>query len=329
MYNIKDDIKNSIYKNAYILCGEEEFLIDHYSKEIISANTDEDTAQFNLMKISKELPSEEDIDAFINSYPFMSERKVLLLHDTGIFKKASENQKKYWSELIQSIPEYAIIIFAETQIDKRSSLYKQVSKIYPVCEFEYQTTGTLASWLIRLFKSSGKTVTSEDAAYMAEISGPSMMSLKSEAEKLISYCTEADTITAEMIDSLVTRNIENKVFGMVDDIVALNRNDAFIKLSDLKALNEEPIKIISIIFKKFATFHKLLILKSRPMREICSLTGLYEKHAKNNLAQADKLGARKIVAVMSKCRDMDFAVKNGSIDKWLATEIIINEALSR
>lgn len=328
MYNIKDDIKNSIYKNVYILCGEEDFLIDYYAKEIISANTDEDTAQFNLMKISKELPSEEDIDTFINSYPFMSEKKVLLMHATGIFKKATESQKKFWSELIQTVPDYAIIIFCETEIDKRSALYKQISKSYPVCEFEYQTTSMLASWLTRLFKTNGKAVSSEDAAYMAEIAGPSMMALKSEAEKLISFCTDTDVISAEMIDNLVTRNIENKVFGMVDDIIAAKRNEVFVKLNDLKALNEEPIKIISIIFKKFGTFHKLLILKNRPMREICSLTGLYEKHAKNNLAQANKLGARKIVAVMSKCRDMDFAVKNGSIDKWLATEIIINEALS-
>ena len=329
MHDIKTDIKNNIYSNMYILTGTENFLIDFYTKEVLKANSEEDTADFNVMKISKELPSVEEIDAFANSYPFMSEKKVMVIQSTGIFKKVSEEQKEFWTGLVSNTPDYLIVVFAETEIDKRNAIYKAISQRYPVCEFNYREIGELASWLKKIFSSGGKKISNQDAAYMAEIAGPSMFSLKSEAEKIISYCADTDTITTEIINSLVTRSIENKVFDMVDDMVNGKPSVGMIKLNDLKALNEEPIKIISIIFKKLSGLHKLIILKNRPMREISALTGLYESRIRSNMSQANKLGAVRIANVMIKCKDMDSAIKNGLTDKWLAVELILSEIICK
>lgn len=325
MQNLKNDIKNGVFAPIYIFCGEEKFLIEHYTKEIIKNLTDEDTNEFNLLQISNSLPDEAEIDAFVSSYPFMSDKKVLVIEDTKIFKSITESQKEYFLDLASNMPEYLVVVFCETEINKKSALYKEIAKKYRVCEFNFQDIPTLATWLVNLFKNFGREIAKEDALYMSEIAGPSMLALKSEAQKLVSFCeTEIDRAS---IDTLVTRNIENRVFAMIDDIVMQNADGAAKKFKDLKALNEEPIKIISIMFNKFATFHKLYLLKDRSIGEICSLCGLWEKHAKNNLNQAKKLGVRKIATVMKKCRDADFAIKNGSLDKWLAIELVIAEAL--
>ena len=327
MHDIKNDIKNKIFANVYILTGEEDYLPALYTRQITDAVTDEDTKEFNLLEVYSTLPAPEDIDAFANSYPFMSEKKVLVIQDTKIFKKANEEYKNFFIELIANIPDYLIIIFNEKEIDKRNTLYKQISKIYPVCEYAFQDIPTLTAWITKLFTASGKTISRDDAVYICEAAGPSMHALKSEAEKIISALDTTDTADRQIIDTLITRTIENRVFEMIDDITSGKNSDALKKLRDLKALNEEPIKIINIIFGKFSTFHKLLLLKDKSMREICTLCNLYEKHARNNLAQAKKLGARKIASVMLKCRDMDFAVKNGQTDKWLAAELVVAEAL--
>lgn len=327
MHDIKNDIKNGTLCNIYILTGEEQYLIDYYTDEIKNAVSDPDTRDFNLMEIYNSLPAEEALDEFASSYPFMSDKKLMIFKDTKAFKSLNANLKDYFSELIANMPEYLIMIFAESEIDKRSSLYKQISKIYPVCEYEFQQIPVLTSWITKLFAKYEKKIGHEDAAYICEIAGPSMLSLKSEADKLISYYGEEETITRDVIDRLVTRNIENRVFAMIDDIAVGKNDDAMAKFRDLRSLGEEPVKIISIIFKKYSTFHGLLLVADRPMREICSLTGLYEKHARNNLAQAKKIGGRKIASVMLKCRDMDFAIKNGSTEKWLAAELVLSEAL--
>lgn len=327
MHDIKNDIKNKIFSNVYILCGEEDYLTQYYVRKIIETTTDEDMREFNVMEIYSSLPDTEDIDAFANSYPFMNEKKVLIIQDTKIFKKSNEEYKSYFADLILNIPDYLIIIFAEKDLDKRNSLYKQISKIYPVCEYNFQNIATLTSWITKIFSSSGKNINRDDAAYICEVAGPSMHALKSEAEKIIAFLSDETSVTRPVIDSLITRTIENRVFDMIDDIVKGNRNDAMNKFNDLRALNEEPVRIISIFFNKFATFHKLLLLKDKSIREICTLCNLYEKHARNNLSQAKILGAKKISEVMIKCRDMDFAVKNGITEKWLAAELVVAEAI--
>lgn len=324
---IKNDLKNGIFKNIYVLSGEEKYLTDYYAGEIIRANVDEDMTEFNFLKLSTNLPSTEDIDAFANSYPFMSEKKVLLIQDTGIFKNPTEEYKNYFLELTSSPPEYLIIIFAESNTDKRNSIYKQISKLWPVCEFSFKKPNELSPWLTNLFKKNSKKISSADALYMCEKAGPSMLTLKSEAEKIISF-TESEEITRDIIDSLVTRTVENRVFDMLDNLIDGNKRQAMQELSDLKALNEEPIKIISIIFKKFAAFHGALILKSKSPGEISQRTGIPSWLAKNNLMYANKLGGMKIASVMSKCHDMDFGIKNGTVaDKWLALELIIAEII--
>ena len=327
MQRIKTDIKCGAFKNVYLFYGAEAYLIDYYSNQIISANTDEDTKEFNLLTTSACVPEESEIDAFINAYPFMSEKKVLCIRNSGLLKKSTEAQKKFWNETIENVPNYAIIIFAESEIDKRNSIFKLIDKKHTACEFEFQKPQELASWTVKVLKSLNKTVSLKDASYIVELCGPAMNNIRTEIDKLSSYITERDEINTNDIEEIVTKNIENRVFDMVDDIVEGKNADALKKLNDLKALNEEPVKIISIIFNKYSVYKKLSLLKNKPLPEICRLCGLYEKYARNYLKQLNNISSEKINSVMNICMEMDFGIKGGKIDKWLAVEMIMAEAM--
>jgi len=327
MQRIKTDIKCNNFKNIYLLFGPETFLIDYYTTQIISANVDEDSKEFNLLSFSAQIPDDSEIDSFINSYPFMSEKKVLCIRNSGIFKKSGDAIKIFWSEIIENIPDYAIIIFAENEIDKRNALYKLINKNHTACEIEYQKPADLTSWTVNVLKKLSKTVSHQDASYIVELCGPAMQNIHSEAEKLASYITERTEITRNDIEQIVTKNIENRVFDMMDDIAEGRNEAAFKKLADLKALNEEPIKIISIIFNKYSMYKKLSLLKGKPLPEICRVCGLYEKYAKNYLRHLNAISSDKINRVMNRCMEMDFGIKAGNTEKWLGVELIIAEAM--
>ncbi len=322
---IKNDIKNKSFKNIYILYGEETYLINHYAEAIANENVDADMKEFNYIKFSNSLPDAEDIDAFASSYPFMSEKKVMVIQNTGIFKSSQMNQAEYFMGLVKSIPEYLIILFCEEQINKTNALYKEIAKLYPPFEFSFKKPDALSPWLVNTFKFHGISIQSKDALYMCEIAGPSMLNLKSEAEKIVSFLGNKDTVSREDIDNLVTRTVESRVFDMLEDLISGQKEKGIKKLSDLKALNEEPIMIISIIFKKFSGFHMAYLLKDRPISEISRLCSMPEWIIKNNLRHAKNLGISKIATVMSKCRELDCAIKNGNQDKWLALELIAGE----
>ena len=329
MQRIKNDIKTEVFANAYLLYGPECYLTEYYSRQIIAKTVEPGSEEFNLLKLTAPLPEEGEIDSFVNSYPFMSDKKVVFVRNSGILKRATEAQKSFWGELFKSIPDYMIIIFAEDEVDKRNALFKQLSKCATACEFAFQKPTELAPWIAKVLKSCGKEISRQDALNIAEICGPGMQNLKNELDKLAAYTGERSAITGGDIESVITKNVENRVFAMVDDIADGRGDDALKKLNDLKSLGEEPIKIISIIFNKFSTYKKLSILKDRPMREICSACGLYEKYARVYMSQLNRLGIKRINSVMEKCMETDFAVKSGKTDKWLAVELILSEAMKK
>lgn len=325
MQRIKNDIKNEVFSKIYLLHGAETYLMEYYAKQIIEKCTDSETRDFNLLKISAELPDEKTTDEFISSYPFMSDRKILYIRNSGLFKKASESQKKYWVGVFDELPDYITIIFSETEADKRNALYKQLAKAGYAHEFPYMEERALMQWTAKILNSDNLSISAADAAYLVEICGPSMNNIKNELDKLIAYKHEKSVVTREDIELVTVKGIENRIFDMINDVIRKQRKSAFEKLNDLKTLNEEPIKIISIIFKKFSGYKKLYALRNRPIKEICSLCGMYEKYVKADMTLLKSISQGKIDNIMETCMEMDFGIKAGKIDKWLAIDILMTK----
>ena len=323
MQRIKNDIKTGVFSKIYLMYGPETYLIDYYAKQIIEKSTDAETRDFNLLKISAEIPEEKAVDEFISSYPFMSDRKILYIRNSGIFKKASESQKKFWCGTLADLPDYITVIFAENDVDKRSSIYKQILKANCTHESSYMDEKALMQWVSKILASGGLRITVQDASYLVEICGPSMNNIKNELDKLAAYKTGGSVIERNDIELVTVKNVENRVFDMLNDVIAKRSEAAFEKLNALKTLNEEPIKIISIIFKKFSTYKKLYSLRGRPIKEICRLCGLYEKYAKNDINTLSTLSESKVDDIMNTCMETDFGIKSGKIDKWLAVDIVM------
>ena len=119
MNNLKKDINNNTLKNLYLFTGPEVFLSEFYTNDIKKKLLGESGDDFNLLTVSRCLPDINDADNFINSYPFMSDKKLMIIKDSNILKKAADEDKKYWQKTLTSIPDYCIIIFCENEIDKR------------------------------------------------------------------------------------------------------------------------------------------------------------------------------------------------------------------
>lgn len=325
MQRIKNDIKNEVFSKIYLLHGPEAYLTEYYAKLIIDKCTDSETRDFNLLKISSELPDEKTVDEFISSYPFMSDKKILYIRSSGLFKKASEAQKKYWSGVFDELPDYITVIFSEAEADKRNALYKQLAKAGYTHEFPYMDERSLMQWTAKILGADKLSINASDAAYLVEICGPSMNNIKNELDKLIAYKHEKSVVTREDIELVTVKDIENRIFDMINDVIRKQRKSAFEKLNDLKTLNEEPIKIISIIFKKFSGYKKLYALRDRPIKEICRLCGMYEKYVKADMSLLKSIPQSKIDNIMETCMEMDFGIKSGKIDKWLAVDILMTK----
>ena len=133
MKTIDNDIKTGQFKQIYLLYGEEQYLIRQYRDKLKHAlAADDDTMNFSAFSGS-DINQKEIID-LAETLPFFADRRLILIEDSGLFKKSAEELADYMS----SIPETTYFVFAEKEIDKKTKMYKQVKKNGNIVEFPRQ-----------------------------------------------------------------------------------------------------------------------------------------------------------------------------------------------
>ena len=121
MRTILEDIKNNSYKQVYLLYGEEAYLKNQYRGKLISSLFPEgDTMNLNVYD-DGDVPVKEIID-LAETMPFFAQYRLIVLNDSGLFKKGGEDLAEY----IPGMPDSTIMIFTEREVDKRSRLFKAV-----------------------------------------------------------------------------------------------------------------------------------------------------------------------------------------------------------
>lgn len=151
MKTIDNDIKTGQFKQIYLLYGEEQYLIRQYRDKLKHAlAADDDTMNFSAFSGS-DINQKEIID-LAETLPFFADRRLILIEDSGLFKKSAEELADYMS----FIPETTYFVFAEKEIDKKTKMYKQVKKNGSIVEFPRQNETTLSRWIEGRIRRNGK-----------------------------------------------------------------------------------------------------------------------------------------------------------------------------
>ena len=322
--SVKQDIKSNNFKSVYLIHGEDNFLKDYYRKALAAKLLKDDFSGFNSMDFVGVKPDVNKIKEFLASYPFMSEKKVVSIRNSDLFKKASDSEKKDWLDVFSSVPDYAVIIFEENEIDKRGSLYKALSdERFSIDEFPYQKDADLNDWIRRYLASLGKEIGQDASAHLIKSCSTSMYILKNELDKLASFTT-GNEVKISDIDKCACKIPEDKVFDMIESIISGNTKDAYEKYNDLKLLRQEPIKIIAAINSKFSMMKKVKTLSPEmSTAEIASLTGQKEYFIRKSIESARKVSLNKINEIILLCADSDHLIKSIYADGWALLDVLI------
>lgn len=119
MKSVVEDIKKGSFKPVYLFYGEEAYLKQQYKNRLKDAVLPEGDT-INLSIYSGKGIDVEEMIAQADTMPFFAEHRLLLIEDSGFFKNANQQLADY----IPSIPEGTIMLFVESEVDKRGKLYK-------------------------------------------------------------------------------------------------------------------------------------------------------------------------------------------------------------
>lgn len=320
MNQLIQDIKTNQIKNVYLLYGEETYLKKQYKKKLQDAVVSpEDTINLNCYE-GKNISVKEVIDQ-AETMPFFSDKRLLVLENSGFFKNAVPEMAEYLAQM----PKTTVIIFVEEEVDKRNKLFKAVKNKGRVVNFERQKADTLFRWILGILKREGKNITRSTMELFLEKTGDDMENISMELEKLLCYTMDREVITSEDVETICTTQTVNKVFAMVDAIADKQQKKALDLYYDLLTLKEAPMRILFLISRQF---HILLLVKE--LRDqgyngsiLAEKASVPPFTVKNYVRQAGYFTMEQLRRGINLMVETEEAVKTGKLNDTLAVELII------
>ncbi len=320
MKSLNEDLKTGEFKQIYLLYGEEVYLKKQYKDRLSKAIVNEgDTMNYSYYE-GKGIHPEELID-LAETMPFFSERRLIVVENSGFFKNATPELADYLKEL----PETSYFLFVEEEVDKRGKLYKAVKAKGRIVELGRQDEHTLVRWILGMVKREGKQISERTVQFLLAKTGDDMENLQRELEKLFCYTLEKDAITVEDVEEICTTHISNQIFEMVAAVAEKKQKRALELYYDLLALKEPPMRILFLLVRQFRLLLEVKELDQSGYgrKEIGEKTGLHTFVVGKYQGQAKLFKKKELREVLEMAADLEESVKTGRLTDALATELFI------
>lgn len=320
MQRINNDIKSGSFQPVYLLFGEERYLIKQYKDKLKKALCAPDDTMNSHFYEGKGISAGEIID-LAETMPFFAERKVIFLENSGFLKSSGEQLAEYIGEQNET----TVLIFVETEVDKRSKLFKAIQTKGCAVEFAQQDENTLKRWIAGMLNREGKKITESTVNLFLSKTGTDMENIYGELEKLICYCMDKEVITAEDVETICTTRITNHVFDMVDAIADKKQAKALQLYYDLLALKEPPMRILALIARQCNLLLQTKAMKNKGYsnKDMAASLGVPAFAVGKYTAQAGKFRTATLKDAVRKCVEADHAVKSGKLNDVMSVEILI------
>jgi DNA polymerase-3 subunit delta len=333
MKTIAEHIKQHNLKHVYLLYGNEQQVVKIYRNKLLTEllGTDSLETLKQDMNFSLFIGTPIDLGEVINiasSYPFLAEKRVILLENTKVFSKDSSKL----AEFIKDIPETTYMIFTEISISDKKGLYKAIEEVGYATEIKEQPIEFVEKWIIRTLSDADKRISRAAIEALIARTGNDMMRINNELDKLIAYKGEESDIKLDDITALVTQDPQDQVFKMIDAMAAKNLDLAMKYYMDLLELKVPPSKIISLVER-----HMRILIQVKDMREkgfpasaIAERIKEVKSFAANKyVSQATKFKTVEIMDCLKDCVDLTLQSRTGALTDRMAAELIITKYSSK
>jgi DNA polymerase-3 subunit delta len=324
MASVKEDIKSKKIKGCYLLFGEEQFLMAKTQKELEKAVVDEAAAVMNRDFFDGAPEIGKVIDA-AETMPFLSDRRLVVIKDSGLFKDGRKNDTEKMAEYITDIPASTCIIFAEKEVDKRNKLYKAVAKCGIAEEFSKTNEKDAVKAIAAILRREKINCMPQTVEYIIHSIGCDMASLEKEVGKLIAYKGAGATVEKEDVDSVCAKTLEARVFDLVKAVGMRNPAQAMEIYRGLLIQREQPLKILALVARQFKIMLqcKVLLAQGKTANEIKDITGQNYYSVKECSLQCRNFTEETLKKAVFECLEADTDIKSGKMDGETAIELLI------
>jgi DNA polymerase III subunit delta len=212
-------LKKRVFDPVYYLFGEDDFLKERATRDLIEAAVDPTTRDFNLeLRRANELDAEA-LDALLSTPPMLAERRVVVLRDVDKLKKSARTLLDRY--LTRAAHDTVLVLVAPSGAKADKTLSDRSTAV----EFAPLTGDRLPRWVAYHAQHElGRTITPEAVTLLVEAVGGDLAQLAIELEKLASYATE--TIDEHAVAEVVGVRRGESLGDLLDAVAAKDASTA-------------------------------------------------------------------------------------------------------
>ncbi len=312
MEELLAQLRSGKYSRIYLLYGSEDYLVRFYSDRLVEKNLSEDDRLMNMQIYEGTAADVGQVSESAATYPFMADKRVTVIRDSGWFQtKGVPEALETFVKEIPNLPDSCLLIFEESQVDKRSQLYKAVSKYGTAAELNQPDQEGMIRFAARELAKYGKQTDRQTAVYFLDKVGGDMIYQQLEIAKLASYAGERQIVTMRDVDAVCTQQAEDNVFKMTDALGGRNKNQAFMIYEKLLEANEAPQRIFYLLAGQVRRMFRMRLAMDRrmPDAECADFCGVSPKAVWIYQKQARRFETGHLAQLLTDMTEMDERMK--------------------
>lgn len=278
---------------CYLVQGEDILLYDEALKLIKNA-CNLSFEEFNFQKFDDDTFSADLVLDALETLPFASEKKVVLLKN--ITKFSEDFKKKLVAYLKSPLPSTCLVIF-----DFANKFDFLISEKISAKRLDEESLKNIVE---EELSKSHKAIKKEALSLLLSYCCDYYSLIKNELKKLSDAPT--DVITEKDIANMVTKETEYSVFELTE---ALSKKDAK-KAVELLSLMDKDSKTFNLILNHFRRLFFVAISKDEDLSKLLNVKEYAIVKAKELSRNFSKIQLKNIYSLLD---DVDFYIKNGQM----------------
>lgn len=333
---LKKQIERADFAPLYVLHGEEKYPLGVQANKLIQKACGASFQDFNLQKLDGAACSVDAIAEAAEALPFMSERKCVVVTDFDAEARNVQDMKKM-QELLDELPLSTVLVLYYPTLDinyKKSAKWKKFlaacAKAGNTVHFARRSQADLEKLLCTAAAKRFCELSRVNAAKIIRYAGDNLQTLLHELEKLCAYTKEGE-ITTQIIEQLVTKNLETTVFLLSNAIVSGQYDKAYGILNQLFYQNEEPVSILAVLSSAYVDMYRVrsAIQNGKDRMEPAAHFDYKGKDFRLRNAERDagRFSLEMLRQSLSVLLEADLALKGARGDRRIVMEKLIAQLL--
>lgn len=314
---LEQEIKQNSISGIYLIFGDETYDVERYKDKIVK-NFLEPTLGINYFVLDK--TSLDSLKDLCEEVSFFGTKKIIEIRDTNL---------KFNLEYILNFDSKdVLIIIVESSIDKRTKEYKELVKKAKVIECTKLKEKDAMFFVKQTLNAYKLQISDELLDYVISSCTTDKLTLINEMKKLVAYATPNSTLTKDIIDNVLTKTLDAKVFDMLDILFTGDKEKTIKEFNELIE-QKTYIGIISItIFKQIKQLYMIKLLNEKSTKEkitydVAKELNIHPFVCGKLKAIEKKYTKEKLKQILLEFANYDRNIKLGTIDAEIGLKNIL------